>query len=50
MKEEDGGTRLTFTQIGIPAESRDSIADGWRDNYWQPLKGMLEKSSDCPCK
>jgi activator of HSP90 ATPase len=49
LKEENGGTRLTFTQIGVPTEFRDSIAEGWRDYYWQPMKKMLEKNSDDPC-
>ena len=37
------GTRLTFTQSGIPQDFIDDISQGWRDYYWQPMKEMLEK-------
>ena len=43
LKEVPGGTRLTFTQTGVPAEFYDDIAQGWRDYYWQPMKEMLGK-------
>jgi activator of HSP90 ATPase len=43
FKEIPGGTRLTFTQTGIPAKQYDDIAQGWRDYYWAPMKEMLEK-------
>jgi activator of HSP90 ATPase len=42
LKEVKGGTRLTFTQTGVPAEQYDDIAQGWRDYYWTPMKNMLE--------
>jgi activator of HSP90 ATPase len=38
-----GGTKLTFTQTDVPADQYDSIAQGWRDYYWEPMKQMLEK-------
>ena len=43
LKEISSGTRLTFTQIGVPEESYDDISQGWRDYYWGPMKEMLEK-------
>jgi len=43
LKEVSGGTRLTFTQIGVPEEFYDDIAQGWRDYYWEPMKEILEK-------
>lgn len=36
------GARLTFTHSGVPAEQHESIRQGWIDNYWTPLKAMLE--------
>ena len=36
------GTKLTFTQIGVPIENAKDIAEGWQDYYWKPLKEMLE--------
>ena len=43
LKEVSGGTRLTFTQAGVPEEFYDDISQGWRDYYWTPLKEMLER-------
>jgi activator of HSP90 ATPase len=43
LKEVSGGTRLTFTQTGVPEEFYDDIAQGWRDYYWEPMKEMLEE-------
>ena len=37
------GTKLSFVQKGIPAESFDDIKQGWIDYYWKPMKKMLEK-------
>jgi activator of HSP90 ATPase len=38
-----GGTRLTFTQTGIPEEQQEDVSQGWEDYYWTPMKEMLEK-------
>jgi uncharacterized protein YndB with AHSA1/START domain len=38
-----GKTRLTFTQIGVPAEDCKKKNEGWRKHYWQPLKKYLEQ-------
>jgi activator of HSP90 ATPase len=43
LKEVPGGTRLTFTQTGVPEEFYDDISQGWQDYYWEPMKEMLEK-------
>jgi activator of HSP90 ATPase len=43
LKRIRGGTRLTFTQIGVPDQQWKGISQGWRDYYWEPLKEMLEK-------
>jgi activator of HSP90 ATPase len=42
LKSAGGGTRLTFTQSGVPEEFADDIAQGWHDFYWTPMKAMLE--------
>jgi activator of HSP90 ATPase len=36
------GTKLTFTQTGVPAEFYKDIKQGWIDFYWKPMKEMLE--------
>lgn len=38
------GTKLIFIQTGVPIENADSIADGWRDYYWEPMKEILESA------
>lgn len=42
LKEVEGGTRLTFTQTGVPEEHYEDISQGWRDYYWAPMKKLLE--------
>ena len=37
------GTRLSFTQTGVPEDAYEDISQGWRDYYWKPMKEMLEK-------
>ena len=43
LKEVTNGTRLTFTQTGVPEEFYEDIAQGWKDYYWEPMKKMLRK-------
>jgi activator of HSP90 ATPase len=43
IEEDEGHTRLTFTQSGVPEEQYEDIAQGWQDYYWGPMKKMLEK-------
>ncbi len=42
LRAVPGGTRLTFTQSGVPAQHYDSIRQGWIDYYWTPMKAMLD--------
>ncbi|MEK7671180.1 MAG: SRPBCC family protein, partial [Bacteroidota bacterium] len=41
LKKVKGGTKLTFTQTGVPDEQHASIKQGWIDFYWKPMKEML---------
>ncbi len=43
LKSVPGGTRLSFTQTGVPEERYEDIKQGWYDYYWDPMKVMLEK-------
>ena len=43
FKRVKAGTRLVFTQIGVPDREYKGIHQGWRDYYWKPMKEMLEK-------
>lgn len=43
LRKVKGGTKLTFTQTGVPDRHLASIKQGWIDFYWHPLKEMLER-------
>ncbi len=43
FKPTEGGTRLTFTHTGVPDDQCESIKQGWIENYWTPMKMMLDK-------
>ena len=36
------GTKLSFTQSGVPDKHVDAIKQGWKDFYWEPMKKLLE--------
>lgn len=38
------GTRLSFTQTGVPAPCARAIADGWKTYYWKPLRQFLRRA------
>jgi activator of HSP90 ATPase len=37
------GTRLNFTHVDVPDGTEEEFTHGWTENYWEPLKKMLEK-------
>jgi activator of HSP90 ATPase len=43
LKKVKGGTRLTFTQSGVPNKHYKSIKQGWITFYWNPMKAVLNK-------
>jgi len=43
LKKVETGTRLTFTQAGVPARFHKNINQGWHDAYWTPMKEMIKK-------
>lgn len=42
LKKVKTGTRLTFTQSGVPDHHYAHIKKGWIDHYWVPMKALLE--------
>jgi activator of HSP90 ATPase len=38
-----GGTRLEFTHDKLPTGTEEEFTQGWIDNYWEPMKKLLEK-------
>jgi activator of HSP90 ATPase len=41
LRAEGSGTRLTFTQTGVPEDNYEEIRQGWHDYYWKPMKELL---------
>ncbi|TFG36258.1 MAG: hypothetical protein E4H44_06985 [Candidatus Aminicenantes bacterium] len=36
------GTQLVFTHSGLPAGSEDDFAQGWIENYWEPMRKLFK--------
>jgi len=43
LKKDKGGTRLSFTQVGVPDNDYQAKKRGWIHSYWEPMKKLLEK-------
>ena len=41
FEKATGGTKLKFTQSGIPEHKAESLKDGWKQFYWGPMKKFL---------
>ena len=39
-----GGTRITFTQTGVPSQYYKEISSGWKAYYWVPLRKTFAKA------
>jgi len=37
------GTKLSFSQYGVPMSHLEDIAQGWETFYWSPMKESLQK-------
>lgn len=42
FNEVKNGTKLSFTQTGVPEEFFEDIKQGWIEYYWTPMKEMLK--------
>ena len=42
LEESDGETLLHFVHVGVPEEAHDSIDEGWKTYYWDPIEKALE--------
>jgi activator of HSP90 ATPase len=43
LAKAGSGTKLTFVQVGLPADQYEEIKQGWIDYYWKPLKDYFKK-------
>jgi activator of HSP90 ATPase len=39
-----GGTRLSFTQVGVPEQFHEDMKQGWKDFYWNRMKAMFDRA------
>jgi activator of HSP90 ATPase len=37
-----GKTKLTFLQSDVPEHKVESLKDGWKQFYWEPMKAFLK--------
>ena len=44
LAKAKGGTKITFTQTGVPSEAYTEISSGWRAYYWNPLRKAFAKA------
>ena len=38
------GTKLTFTQGGVPDHKIEALTVGWNEFYWEPMQAYLEEN------
>ena len=41
LKKAGKGTKLMFSQKGIPSAKLKGISSGWKEFYWAPMKSMI---------
>ncbi len=44
LAKAPGGTRISFTQTGVPSVFFKEISTGWRAYYWAPLRKTFAKA------
>ena len=42
FEQIDDKTKLTFTQTGVLEHKVESLKDGWKEFYWEPMKAYLK--------
>ena len=41
LKKSGKGTQVIFDHEAFPEDQKDHLAEGWKSNYWEPLKKYL---------
>ena len=41
IEKAEGGSKLEFTQIGVPPDRYSGLYRGWIETYWNPMKEIL---------
>jgi activator of HSP90 ATPase len=42
LKRSGTGTKLMFSQTGIPEDLYSDISDGWKEHYWEKMKAAIK--------
>ena len=42
LAPHDTGTRIVFDHAGFTEDKWESLSEGWRDHYWEPLHKYLD--------
>lgn len=42
-RNENGGTRLSMNQMGVPESCDGWLTEAWRKTYWEPLEQYVEE-------
>lgn len=45
LSEQNSVTRLVFDHTGFPAGKAEHLADGWKANYWEPMRKYLASAN-----
>jgi activator of HSP90 ATPase len=42
LEKSPKGTKLTFTQKGVPEQAYQGLKEGWYTYYWEPMQAYLK--------
>ncbi|HYG49988.1 MAG TPA: SRPBCC family protein, partial [Flavobacteriales bacterium] len=42
FKKDGTGTKLSFTQEGVPEHNYESLKGGWHTYYWKPMRELFK--------
>lgn len=42
FEPEDGGTKMTFIQTGVPEKNLGALEEGWLEYYWGPMSEFID--------
>jgi activator of HSP90 ATPase len=48
LRASPSGTKVIFDHTGFPPELAEHLAEGWQENYWQPLRKYLSSAHLVP--
>lgn len=43
FEPEEDGTKMTFTQTGVPEKDLAKLEEGWLEYYWGPMSELIDE-------